>query len=308
MRIFLTGATGVIGRRVLPMLLGTGHDVTAIGRTQAKRAELERMGARAAEVDLFNPETVRSALAKHEVVINLATHIPSSSGRMLMPGAWRENDRIRKVASSILAEAAAVAGAGWLIQESFAPVYADGGDAWIDETWPLRPARYNRTVLDAERSAERFTTRGGTGVVLRFGLFYGPDSFQITDLIKMVRRGRAPVFGEEGYVSSISHDDAAGAVVASLGVGPGAYNVVDNEPLRRREWVGSLATALGVPTPKVIPRWASRVGGSLTELLARSQRISNRKLREASGWTPRYPSVREGWSVLMEELVAPAAR
>jgi nucleoside-diphosphate-sugar epimerase len=302
MRIFLTGATGVIGRRVVPMLLGTGHEVTAVGRNPAKRAELERLGARAVEVDLFEPDRVRSALAKHEVVINLATHLPSSSGRMLLPGAWRENDRIRKVASSILAEAAATSGAGWFIQESFAPVYADGGDAWIDESWPLRPARYNRTVLDAEQSAERFTTRGGTGVVLRFGLFYGPDAFQIIDFIKMVRRGRAPVFGEEGYVSSVSHDDAASAVVAALGVGPGAYNVVDNEPLRRREWVDSLAAALRVPRPKVFPRWISRLGGSLTELLARSQRISNRKLHEASGWAPRYASVREGWPVLINEI------
>jgi len=302
MRIFLTGATGVIGRRVLPMLMGTGHDVSAIGRSPAKRAELERLGARAVEVDLFDPERVRSAIAKHDVVINLATHLPTSSGRMLLPGAWRENDRVRKVASRILADAAAGTGAGWLIQESFAPVYADGGDAWIDESWPLRPARYNRTVLDAEHSAQRFTARGGTGVVLRFGLFYGPDAFQVQDLMKMIQRGRAPVFGEEGYVSSISHDDAATAVVAALGVGSGAYNVVDNEPLPRREWVDSLAAALGVPPPRVIPRWISRLGGSLTELLARSQRISNRKLRHASGWAPRYPSVREGWRAVIEEL------
>jgi nucleoside-diphosphate-sugar epimerase len=302
MRIFLTGATGVIGHRVVPILLGTGHRVTAVGRSPEKRAALQGMGADAVELDIFRPDAVRRAVAGHDAIINLATHLPASTARMFLPGAWRENDRIRQVASAVLADAAAAAGAGWFIQESFAPVYADGGDNWIDETWPLKPARYNRTVVDAEQSAERFTRRGGTGVVLRFAMFYGPDAFQVHDLIGLVRKGWAPVFGPHGFISSISHDDAATAVVAALGVGPGAYNVADDEPLRRREWVDSLAAALRSRRPKLPPKWFSRLGGSLTELLARSQRISNRKLRQESGWAPRYPSVREGWFAVVESL------
>jgi nucleoside-diphosphate-sugar epimerase len=206
------------------------------------------------------------------------------------------------VASAVLADAAHAADVGWFIQESFAPVYADGGDRWIDEQWPLKPARYNRTVLDAEASAERFTNRGGTGIVLRFASFYGPDAYHITDLIRLIRRGWAPIFRPEGFISSISHDDAATAVVASLGLGPGIYNVSDDAPVRRREWVDTLAEALGAGPPKLPPQWLSRFGGSLAELLARSQRISNRKLREESGWAPQYPSVREGWTAVVESL------
>lgn len=302
MHVFLTGATGVIGRRVVPILLGTGHRVTAVGRSPEKRATLAQIGAVPVDLDLFTPDAVRRAVAGHDAVINLATHMPSSSMHMLLPGAWRENDRIRRVASAVLADAAHAADVGWFIQESFAPVYADGGERWIDEQWPLKPARYNRTVLDAEASAERFTRRGGTGIVLRFATFYGPDAYHVTDLIRLIRRGWAPIFGPEGFISSIFHDDAATAVVAALGLGPGTYNVGDDAPVRRREWVDSLAEELGVAPPKLPPQWLSRFGGSLAELLARSQRISNRRLREESGWAPQYPSVREGWAAVVESL------
>src|ERR671932_756223 len=101
MQIFVTGATGVIGRRVVPLLLAAGHQVTAVARTPEKSAALERMGAAAVLLDLFAAEAVRRAVAGHQVVINLATHIPPST-RMFLPGAWRANDRIRRGASAIL--------------------------------------------------------------------------------------------------------------------------------------------------------------------------------------------------------------
>jgi nucleoside-diphosphate-sugar epimerase len=301
-RIFLTGATGVVGRRVVPILLGTGHQVTALGRSPDKRAALERMGASPAELDLFAPEAVQRVVKGHEAIINLATHIPASTARMLLPGAWRENDRIRRDASRILVDAAIKAEAGFFIQESFAPIYEDGGDQWIDESWPIRPVAYNRSVVEAERSASRFSERGGTGVVLRFGMFYGADAFTARDLVKLVKKGWAPVFGANGFISSISHDDAATAVVAALGVGAGIYNVTDDAPMRRREWADALATALGAPAPRLLPSWLGRIGGSMMELLGRSQRISNRKLRQAAGWAPQYPSVREGWRAVVAEL------
>jgi nucleoside-diphosphate-sugar epimerase len=298
----LTGATGVVGRRVVPILVGTGHRVTAVGRSPEKRTALQHMGAIPVEVDLFAAEAAYRALKGQDAVINLATHMPPSSARMLLPGAWRENDRIRRVASRTLVNAALRAGVGQFIQESFAPVYQDGGDQWIDESWPIRPARYNRSVIDAEAAAASFTERGGAGVVLRFGVFYGPDAFQVTDLIKLVRKGWAPVLGADRFISSISHDDAATAVVAALGVGAGTYNVADDLPLRRREWVDALAGALGVQFPKLMPSWLGRIPGSMMELLARSQRISNRKLRQAAGWAPHYPTVREGWPAIVQEL------
>ncbi|MFL6261677.1 MAG: NAD-dependent epimerase/dehydratase family protein [Thermoanaerobaculia bacterium] len=295
MKVFLTGATGVIGRRAIPLLISAGHAVTAVARSPEKASALARSGASPVQADLFDPAAVRAAVAGQEAVINLATHIPPSS-RVMLPGAWRENDRIRGEASGILAEAARAAGAGRFIQESFAPIYPDRGDAWITEETPVRPVRYNRTAVKAEESAARFGQGGGAGVVLRFALFYGPDSEFTQALIRSARKGWALGFGRpEAYISSVSHDDAAAAVLAALSVPGGVYNVVDDEPLPRRAFYDSLAEALGVPPPRLLPAWLKVLAGSLGEMMARSLRISNRKLRQASGWAPQYPSVREGW-------------
>lgn len=292
--ILVTGATGVIGRRVLPLLVGEGHAVTAVGRSPEKRAAIERAGARAIALDLFDAVRVREAIAGHEVVVNLATHIPRGL-RIFLPGAWRENDRVRREGSRILSAAAIAAGARRFVQESFAPMYADGGEAWLDERSRLQPARYGRATIDAEISADRATQAGLEGVVLRFGAFYGPDSTQLPAMIRSVRAGWSPFPGRpEAFVSPVSHDDAATAVVAALGIPAGVYNVTDDEPVRRREFVDVLAHALGVPVPRFAPAWLARLGGSLGELMSRSLRISNRKLKEASGWSPSYPSVREG--------------
>ena len=303
MRIFVTGATGVVGRRLVPRLLGAGHDVSAVARTQEKHAALERTGARAVTLDLFDRDAARAAVAGHDVVVNLATHVPSSGVRMFLPGAWREMDRIRREASANLADGALAGGSTRFVQESFAPIYPDSGDRWIDETTRPRPGRYNRSVLDAERAAERFGAGGGVWVVLRFAGFYGPDATHVLEMLPMVRRGWAPLPGRpDAYWSSISHDDAASAVLAALALPSGIYNVTDDEPLRRRDYFDAIADALGVPPPSPMPSWLPTLMGSLGETLSRSLRISNRKLREASAWVPRLPSAREGWRAVVAAL------
>jgi nucleoside-diphosphate-sugar epimerase len=302
MKIFVSGATGVVGRRLIPRLVASGHDVTAIARTPGKAHVLLRAGARPLTVDLFDHARLAEAVAGHDTVINVATHIPPLSLAMLWPAAWAENDRIRKIGSANLVDAAIAGGAQRFVQESFAPVYPDCGDRWIDETVPIEPVRYNRTVVDAERAAQRFTEQGGAGVVLRFGAFYGPDATHLPDLIRSVRKGWAPIPGHpDAYFSSISHDDAATAVVAALQAKAGTYNAVDDEPLRRRDYFDALARALGVAPPKIPPPWLAYLFGSLARLLLRSQRVSNRKLRAETGWAPKYPSVREGWAATIRE-------
>lgn len=295
-KIFVTGATGVIGRRVVPRLVAAGHRVTAVGRTPEKRAELERQGVRAIALDLSDQPAVNAAVQGCDVVINLATHIPPSS-RALWPGAWRENSRVRRELSATLATAALAGSVGRFIQESFAPIYADGGDRWLDEASPVRPARYSRTVLDAEAAAAR-----AHGVVLRFAFFYGSDSDFSRDGIAMVRRGWAPLLGvPESYFSSIHHDDAASAVTTALELEPGIYNVADDRPVTRREYADAIAAAVGTKPPRFFPRWMVKLTGSLGETLSRSQRMANRKLR-AAGWAPRYPNALEGWRVVVREI------
>ena len=294
--VFVTGATGVVGRRVVPLLVAAGHRVTAIGRTPEKRAALEQQGATAVALDLADPAAVRRALDGHGTVINLATHMPPTTTRMMMPGAWRENDRVRRDGSAALADAAIAVGVRRFVQESFAPIYEDGGDAWIDESWPVRPAPYNRSVLDAERSAARVTEAGGVGIVLRFSAFYGPDSNLLREMLGVVRRGWSPLPGAaDAYVSSISHDDTATAVLAAFGAGAGTWNVTDDAPLGRGEWATALAAAIGVPKPRLLPVWLGRLGGSTMELLSRSQRMSNARFRAETGWAPRDRDIREGF-------------
>ncbi|HEX2779807.1 MAG TPA: NAD(P)-dependent oxidoreductase, partial [Gemmatimonadaceae bacterium] len=235
-------------------------------------------------------------------------HLPSSWLAMMLPFAWRENDRIRRDGSALLVDEALAAGVPRFIQESFAPIYADAGSRWIDESSPVRPGRYNRSSLDAERSAQRFSASGGAGIVLRFAGFYGPDSRVLDEMLPMVRRGISPLPGRpDAYWSSISHDDAASAVAAVLRAPSGIYNASDDEPLTRAAWAGALAGALGLATPRQMPRWAARLMGSIGEVLSRSQRTSNAKLR-ALGWTPRWPSAREGLRAALRDAEASGVR
>lgn len=308
MRIFIAGATGVVGRRVVPALVDAAHQVTAVARSPERRAQLETRGAHAITVSLFDPESLARAVRGHDVVINLATHIPPMS-RLFLPGAWRENDRVRRQGVSNLVGAAIAAGAGRFIQESFAPIYPDRGAEWVDESTPLSPVRYNRSVIDAEASAARFTSGGRAAVVLRFAGFYGPDADQLVDMMRYVRKGRSPLPGsEDAYISSVSHDDAAAAVVAALDAPAGVYNVTDDDPVAHRVYVGVIAGALGVPVPAPLPRWMQMLMGSLGEMAGRSERISNRRLREATGWAPALPSVREGIPPCVEAIELARAR
>jgi nucleoside-diphosphate-sugar epimerase len=262
---------------------------------------VERLGATPVTVDLFDPDSVRPAVAGHEVVVNLATKIPSL-GRSGLPGAWRENSRIRAFGSRNLVDGALTAGADRYLQESFAPAYPDRGDEWIDEDVRLEPAPYARTVIEAERQAERFTEAGGIGVVLRFGLFYGPDGIHADTILRTARRGFAPVIGApDAFMSSITTDDAASAVLAAVGAPAGIYNVVDDEPLTRRDYADALGRSVGREHLRIVPAWLAGLGGSKTRMLMRSQRVSNRRLKDATSWSPAYPSAREGWPAIVAE-------
>ena len=171
--IVITGSTGVIGRRAVRELLAAGHRVTGVTRSARGRERLESLGARAVEADVFDEASLRRAFDGADAVVNLLTHIPSAD-RMADPSAWEENDRLRTEASAAIARAAQAAGVQRLVQESIAFVYADGGDAWLDEDAPVAGGGVTTTALTAERNARELFD--GDTVVLRFGLFIGPDS------------------------------------------------------------------------------------------------------------------------------------
>lgn len=297
MRILVTGATGVLGRRVLPLLAADGHDVVAVsrGRPEAVR----RLGATPVDLDLFDEPAVRAAVTDREAVLDLATRIPPTS-RMLLPWSWRANDRLRAVAAPVMAEAAGAVGARY-VRESIGLLHDDGGDAWLDEDAPLAPSSHTRSALAAEAAARRVTAAGGVGVVLRFAMFYGHDSGHTRDTIDAARRGTAAVLGDpDGFVSQVHLDDAASATVAALRAPAGTYHVVEDEPVRRRDQVAVLAALVDreLRTP---PAVVGRIGPA--RAVARSLRMSNRSLREATGWAPRYPGPAAGWQAVGAQLL-----
>ena len=294
MRVFVTGATGAIGRHAVPALLAAGHTVSALARTPTRAAELEARGARPEAVSLFDRQGLARAFAGHEAVVNLATAIPPTS-RFMRRSAWAENQRIRTEGSAAVVDAALSAGVERLVQESVAMVYPDRGAEWIDESVP--PDRYPMAEgnLAAEASARRFTEAGGRGVVLRLGWFHGLGAAHSQELIALARRHVATMIGRpDGFVSSIHVADGGTAVAEALAAPAGVWNVVDDEPLTKRAFADALGAAVGV-TPWVrVPGRAALLLGDRTTSLTRSLRVSNRQFRAATGWAPRYPSAREG--------------
>lgn len=296
MKIFLAGGTGVVGRRAVPLLVGDGHEVTVVVRSPEKAAQVRSWGAQPVEVDLFDPAAVKDAVAGHDVVVNLATSIPPFS-KAARAKAWATNDRLRREASKHLVDASLAAGAGRYVQESVAFLYTDGSDGWISEDHPVAATSITASALDAEAEARRFESSGGTAVILRFGSFYGPDSGHTADILRLARRGIGTTPGRpEAYLSSISTDDAAAAVVAAATRAPGGtYNVVDDEPLTRAQFDEVVAKAVGRKRLRpALPGVAVRLMGDKLDHVVRSHRVSNRAFREATGWRPEHPSVRVG--------------
>lgn len=194
-----------------------------------------------------------------------------------------------------MSEVAADAGVQIVIQESFGLAYPSMGDAWVDEQVPLAPAANCATVPDAEAAVAGFTRRGGRGIALRFAGFYGPDASQTRLMAKSVSWHWVPLPGKpSSYLSSLSHDDAATAVVAALLAPAGVYNVADNEPMRRRAFFDVIAATLHVPPPHFLPEWTATFMGIVGPVLKRSIRLSNDKFRQATGWAPSAPSAADG--------------
>lgn len=296
MRILVAGATGVLGRATVPLLIKGGHEVHAVSRRPESDDVLRRAGAAPQRLAVFDFRAVAAAARDMDVLVNLATHIPPPS-QGWRRSAWEQNDRLRRDASRVWAEAATAAGARF-IQESFAPTYADNGDEWIGEDHPLDPIAQATTVADAETSARSVTESSGVGVVLRFGLFYGPGSPDTKRFLAMARRGRLMLPGPaEHYSSMIFVADAAAAVVAALDVPAGTYNVVEDEPLRRVDHAAALGRLTGRDNVRPLPAAVGRLWP--LRVLARSHRVSNTRLREVSSWAPSAPSVREGWATVI---------
>ena len=237
-------------------------------------------------------------MAGHDAVVNLATHIPAPSDAR-KPEAWAENSRIRTEGSAALVDAALDAGVGRFVQESITFTYPSSGDAWVDEGTALDVPPALASMADAEASAARFTAAGGVGVVLRFASLIGPGTPHTDMILTMARRHVGFAAGPpSNYISAVHLADAASAVVTALEAPAGTYNVVDDAPMTMADQARTIGAAVGARPWVMLPGRLTKVAMPSLAALARSQRVSNAKLR-ALGWAPRYPSVREGVAAVL---------
>jgi nucleoside-diphosphate-sugar epimerase len=237
MRVFITGATGVLGRWVVRLLVEAGEVVRGLSRSQENASTLRAIGAEPVEADLFRRESLYGAMKDCDAVLHLATKIPPF-GRFRSREAWEQNDRIRRDGTRNLVDAALESGVTTLVYPSVCFLYPDSGANWIDsEKTTPEPHAMLLSTLEAEEQIRRFAATGCRGVSLRMGAFYGPESAQSQQQLRFARWGFAATFGvEHAYHSMIWISDSARAVVAALRRAPsGIYDVVDDEPLQNRE-------------------------------------------------------------------------
>lgn len=296
LKVFVIGGTGAIGRPAVDALVAAGHDVSALARSRERSLALDARGARPVEVSMFDRSALTRALTGQDAVVNLASAMPSTV-QFVRLGAWRETQRLRTEGSASVVDAALASDVQVLVQESVAMLYSDHGDAWVDEDGSVDRYPMARGNHAAEASARRFVEAGGTGIILRFGFFYGPGARHSEQFLAAARLGAVPVLGHpDGYLSSIQVADGGRAVPAVLGAPAGVYNVVDDEPLTKRSYAFALARAAGRRPWLRLPGRLAGVLGHRTTSLTRSIRVSNDKLTSATSWIPEFPSAREGWA------------
>jgi nucleoside-diphosphate-sugar epimerase len=310
-KVLLAGATGVIGRQLLPLLLEQGHEVVAMTRSQAKLEGLRAAGAEPLQADALDAAAVSAAFekARPDAVIHQLTSIPQRINPRTMVRDFADNDRLRTQGTANLVAAAQAVGASRFVAQSIAFSYAPGPPGTIHgEQDPLlsgeqAPKPYRRSA-DAVAELER-AVLGADGVVLRYGYFYGPGSAISREgsMAQEIAKRRMPVVGSGAGVWSFIHiHDAARATVAALQVqGPAVFNIVDDEPAAVRDWLPALSEALGAPPPRHVPTLLGRLaaGSYGTAVMTRAQGASNWAAREQLAWSPAHDSWREGFKTAL---------
>lgn len=303
MRVFVTGATGALGRHLVPGLVAAGHEVTATTRTPGKVAQLREAGAEPVVVDGLDREAVIAAVcaAEPEVILHQMTALTDMRSLRKVDRGFAATNELRTRGTDNLLAAAAQAGTRRVVaQSNVAATERSGGPVKTEED-PLAPqppspasARSMAAITYVEETVPRAAPEG---IVLRYGGFYGPGASEI--LLDAVRKRQVPVIGGGTGISSfIEITDAAAATLAAVERGaPGVYNVVDSDPAPVAEWLPYLAEVAGAKPPLRIPAWLGRLLGGefVVSQMTEWRGSSNEKARKLLDWEPRYASWREGF-------------
>ena len=318
MKVFVAGATGAIGRHLVPQLIQRGHEVVGTTRSPAGASLLRRWGAEPLVVDGLDRDAVLGAVTavQPEVVVHQMTSLRGIATARNFDEQFELTNRLRTEGLDHLLAAARAAGARRFLAQSFTgwPNAREGGPVKTEDD-PLDPdpPRTMQKTLAAIRYLEETVTSATDleGLVLRYGAFYGPGTTLSPggEHFEMVRKRRFPLVGGGAGVWSFIHvADAAAATVAAVERGaPGIYNIVDDEPAPVSVWLPELAKALGAKPPRRIPTWLARLaaGEAAVSMMTRSRGSSNAKAKRELGWTPRFASWRDGFRHGLSDAVPP---
>jgi len=307
MRVFLAGASGAIGRPLVPKLVAAAHELTGMTRSEARAEELRAAGADAAVVDVFDADALRAAVerAAPEVIVHELTALPDRIN-FRRQDTYRATNRLRTEGTRNLIDAARASGARRFVSQSIAFAYRMDGAALKTEDDPLltdAPGAFGSGVSALREMEEMVLGSDGLdGIVLRYGFFYGPGTYYGDDgtSTQDVRRRRLPIVGKGTGVFSFIHvEDAADATVAAVERGaPGVYNVTDDEPAPMSDWVPVFARAAGAKPPRRVPVWLARfvAGRDVSNFAAELRGASNEKAKRELGWRPAHASWRTGFA------------
>jgi nucleoside-diphosphate-sugar epimerase len=318
MRIFVAGATGAVGRRLVPRLAGNGHHVVGLTRTSAKTSLLRELGAEPVVADALDETAIHAAVvaARPDVIVHQLTDLKGASDLRKFDRAFASSNRLRTAGTDHLLAAARDCGVKRMVAQSFCGwPYARIGGYVKTEDDPLddNPPQELRGTLEAIRYLEHAvtTTPGIVGVALRYGGFYGSDTGVFDpSMIEQIRKRRMPLIGGGTAWWSFLHiDDAAEATALAVERGEGVYNIVDDDPAPVHDWLTELAAMLGAKPPFRVPAWLGRLaaGEHIVVMMTQSRAGSNVKARRELGWSPRYPSWRQGFAEIIQNEVRRAA-
>jgi 2-alkyl-3-oxoalkanoate reductase len=302
MRVFVAGASGAIGARLVPQLIDRGFEVIGTSRSLGNAERIRALGAEPIALDLLDAHAVRQAVLETEpdAIVHQATALADVRFSRNLDRTFAQTNRLRREGTDALLAAAREAGVPRFVAQSFANFrYARAGGPVKTEDDPLDPTPVEtmRETSAAMTYLDEAVLAAG-GVALRYGSFYGAAN---DGLLELVRKRQFPIVGDGGGVSSFIHlDDAAGATVLALEHdGPAIYNIVDDEPAPVREWLPVLANALGAKPPRHFPVWLARLfaGEAGVMLGTESRGASNAKAKRELGWALRHPSWRQGFAV-----------
>jgi 2-alkyl-3-oxoalkanoate reductase len=308
-RVLIAGATGQIGRLLTPALVAAGDEVYGLARSESSAEAVRALGATPVRGDALDRAEVIAAVAESrpDVIVHQLTAIPREvPSPRKFTATFGPTNRLRREATRHLVDAAAEVGAGRVVAQSIAFAYrAEGAPEVVDESAPLDTEADGAwgEIVRAVSALEEAVLAGPGGVVMRYGWFYGPGTAYSRDgaLGQLVVKRRFPIVGDgAGRQPFIHLDDAVGATMALMDRGEGIFNVVDDDPARAREWVPGLASALGAPRPRRVPKWVARLaaGPEAVRAMTVQRGASNARLRSEIGWEPRYPDWRAGFATL----------